>query len=442
VLIPSFSQVLHSISPLSFQKAIEINPSDSEIRDKLYKVRIIIKAKEKIKELPITHREISLNKIGKKTRIDKEDLEKLIEMMIREGDLYAKIAGESLIFEDILSRGMREISEVEKEIFFGRGGVWEANIFKFKVKIQNNSENVITDILVLLERLPSGLQVIGERTRTIETLKPNGGLLTPEFKLNAGNECISGEINASIKYYDYQGNPHSIEIRPFEISYICPLMEAKEIEEIEYLRKTRNMFTQEKKIEFEENQDIIQFMNEIKRVMEDMNLAIINIEGASNEISGYAEDKIKHDGLALETKIKSMIDSQTEIIIKAICENENKCSPLLFKIIQEINQLQLSLDKEIIMQKLDLFIDKPRDLNNYIKKVINSDWSDEKKDKWAETIQEILEDWKSIKPKNWKIIGKALLNFLLGRVVGDELAGLLTTGIYNLIEWIKSNMEK
>lgn len=434
----SLSKYNESIN--SYQKIIEINQDDSEIRDKLYRVKKIIDAKKIISELPITYQEISFSKIVKKTEVDLADLENLIENMIKDGDISAKIKGNLILFEDVLQKEEKEISEKKGEIIYGRNGVWEANIFKFKVKIINNSENVITDILIILDSFPSGFQLIGSRTKTIKILHPNGELWTPEFKLNAGDECVSGKIRASIRYLDYQANSRLLDVRPFEISYICPLMEAKKIEEIEYLRKTRNMFIQEKRIRIDEIRNIPQFMVDIKKTMENMNLAIINIKGNLNELSGYAEDKIKHDGLALETKVGSMINGQTEIIIKAICENKDKCSPLLYQIDQKINQIQLSLEKGEIMQKLDLFIDKPRDLKNYIKRVVNSSWSDEKKDKWAVIIKEILEEWKGIKPRKWETISKVILNFFMGRVVGEELAGLLTAGIYDLIEWIKSNI--
>lgn len=48
-----------------------------------------------------------------------EDLENLIEKMIKEGDLKAKIKGDSLIFEDILFREEREIFKEEIKYLIG-----------------------------------------------------------------------------------------------------------------------------------------------------------------------------------------------------------------------------------------------------------------------------------------------------------------------------------
>ena len=74
--------------------------------------------------------------------------------------------------------------------------------------------------------------------------------------------------------------------------------------------------------------------------------------------------------------------------------------------------------------------------------IIKSDWSDVKKDKWAEVIREILEDWKIFKPKKWQKIAKIILKIVLGKVVGVELSGYLTLGIQNLFDWIRTNLSK
>ena len=89
-----------------------------------------------------------------------------------------------------------------------------------------------------------------------------------------------------------------------------------------------------------------------------------------------------------------------------------------------------------------MYIDKPDDLIKYIKRVIKSDLSEEKKDKWAGVMQEILEDWKNFQPSKWEKVGKTILKFMGGIIIGQELTGLVTSGIEKLYEWVKSKMEE
>lgn len=325
--------------------------------------------------------------------------------------------------------------ERKKEIFIGCAGYWEANNFHFRIKIKNDTAYVITNVSIMLDKYPSMLEIIGDKVKETPELEPNGAIWTPKFILNAGNECISGIISSSVKYYDHMAKKISREVRDLEISYICPLLEAKNVSEIEYLRITREMGFQEGKIVLEGTQDTINLLDEIKEELSNMNLSIVDLQGKSNEIVGYAEDKFNRDGLALEVKIENM-EGKLELILKALCEHDNKCAPLLHKAIQEISKMRISGEKEEIREKLSLFIDKPNDLRRYLKRIVKSDWSDDKKDKWAQIVLEILEDWKSLKPPKYKRIVESLLVSISSKIVGEELTDLMTEGIQKILDKI------
>ncbi len=335
-----------------------------------------------------------------------------------------------------------EETHESSQIFIGCVGTWEVNILNFKVKVQNNTKYSITDVKIILGKYPSILQLESDIIKTTHKLGPNGELWTPEFRLNAGNEYVSGGIHTKVMYYDSEEQNHTIDVRPFEISYICPLLEAKNINKEDYQKKTKNMYCQEQQLIFEQISDLNQFKEEMKKRMEGMNLAVIDLKGSVNEIAGYAEDKFHQDGLGLEAKIESIRDNQTEILLnlKVLCEREDKCSPLLYKALQELSTLGLSVEKLDIKQTLNMFIERPHDLTRYIVRVIKSDWSEVKKDKWADVIREILEDWKEFKPKKWERIARIILKIVLGKIVGEELSGYLTIGIQNLFDWIKTNL--
>lgn len=421
------------------KKGKSFKPDDPKLNELSSELEKIKKARKIIKDLKRFYDEIQFDIILEKTDIDQSLLIRILESMIKKQEINAKIRSNSLIF--IAETKVEKPKQIQfKGIFIGRGGYWEVNQFHFKIKLKNNSSNVITNIRIILDKFPEMLKLEGQELMRISHLEPEGGLWTPEFKLYAGDDCVSGKIHASIKFFDSLGKSIDYEVKPFEISYICPLLEAKNLDEINYLRRTKKMNKLEKEIQLNVDYDSSKLLEEITNKMENMNLAIIKHDEDINSLYGYAEDKINHDGLALETEIKSLIDGQTKIIIKAICEKENKCASLLHKAIGEITELELSLEKSIIIDKLNMFIDKPNDLNKYIKKILKADWSDDKKDLWAKTVQEILEDWKIFQPKKWVKICKAILKFTVSTIASEELGDLITIGFERLFKWIKINL--
>ena len=98
--------------------------------------------------------------------------------------------------------------------------------------------------------------------------------------------------------------------------------------------------------------------------------------------------------------------------------------------------MKISIEKEDIKRNLSFYIDKPSDLRRYLKRIIRSDWSDDKKDKWAHVVLEILEDWKSLKPPKYKRIVESLLVSISSKIVGEELTDLMTEGIQKIFDKI------
>jgi len=426
----------------NYEKLVKLFPNDEESWVNLGKIYLnkkdysnAIKCYRKVLNLNPNHKKISkkLHKLEKKVKI---------EIKREKGSILHSIKSRKLPSKKItqmkkqLSYNRRE----ENKLFVGCGGNWEVNIFKFKIKLRNNSESVITDINITIDKYPSMLKILDERIKTTSTLQPNGAIWTPEFKFFAGDECVSGSIFSSVKFFDHKGKPYYVNVREFRFSYICPLLEAKKIEGFEYYEKKKEMSSQETTLEIEKSIEIPVLIKEIRTSIEDMNFAILDLKNDPNEIVGFAKDIYKHDELALEAKVINS-EGRIELYLKALCEQNNKCSALLFKLFQEMNKIGLSIEKTNIMQKLDLFIDKPDDLYRYLKRVINSDWSDEEIDKWASVIREILDDWRRFKPTKWQKAGKILVKFI-GGFIGTEFTELLSDGVRSLFYWILDTYQR
>ena len=230
--------------------------------------------------------------------------------MCGKGEIQGHVEGTTLIFEKGILRPppSKELAPLKEmgSIFIGRAGTWEGNMLHFKVKVQNSTAQVITNINVVLDQYPPMLQLKDEKIKSAPLLQPRGAIWTPEFRLYAGNECVSGLLYATVSYFDYTNEKYALEVQPLEISFICPILEAKTIEEIEYLRKLRNMTSAEARIDLEILPNMPDAMAEMRRKFAEMNLAVLPVQGASNEVVSYAEDKIKKDGVALEAKLELM----------------------------------------------------------------------------------------------------------------------------------------
>jgi hypothetical protein len=110
-----------------------------------------------------------------------------------------------------------------------RGGEFVGNRFRFKVKVLNKSPFVITDITVGLISYPKDtLRIEGDAVKTIAKLEPNG-YRSPTFDFLPTEDCVKGDIIASVSYVDSRGNAHSITTKPFTIRAVCDLLRPESI---------------------------------------------------------------------------------------------------------------------------------------------------------------------------------------------------------------------
>lgn len=110
-----------------------------------------------------------------------------------------------------------------------RGGEFVGNRFRFKVKVVNKSPFVITDITVGLISYPKDtLRIEGEPVKTIAKLEPNG-YRSPTFDFLPTEDCVKGDIIASVSYVDSRGKAHSITTKPFTIRAVCDLLRPESI---------------------------------------------------------------------------------------------------------------------------------------------------------------------------------------------------------------------
>ncbi|MEM4735164.1 MAG: hypothetical protein QXS20_05540 [Candidatus Thorarchaeota archaeon] len=105
-----------------------------------------------------------------------------------------------------------------------RGGEFVGNRFRYKVKLVNESKLVVTDVTVSIISYPrESLKLEGETTKVIPKLEP-GGFRSPSFDFLPTQDCVKGDIVASVSYLDSAGNPRSQTTERFTVRAVCDLL--------------------------------------------------------------------------------------------------------------------------------------------------------------------------------------------------------------------------
>lgn len=105
-----------------------------------------------------------------------------------------------------------------------RGGEFIGNRMRFKVKIVNDSQYMITDVRVYLLSFPKeALNLAGEDDCQYSKIEP-GGFRSPTFDFIPTQDCVRGDVVAGVSYVDMKGKAHTLSTKPFVIRSVCDLL--------------------------------------------------------------------------------------------------------------------------------------------------------------------------------------------------------------------------
>jgi len=122
-----------------------------------------------------------------------------------------------------------------------RGGEFVGNRFRFKVKIVNNSEFIITDATVTLLAYPKdSLKLDGDVARVVPKIDSQG-FRSPTFEFVPTQDCVKGNLIASVSFVDHRGQAHSITTEPYTVRAVCDLLTPESISPEEFELKLSNL---------------------------------------------------------------------------------------------------------------------------------------------------------------------------------------------------------
>ncbi len=118
-----------------------------------------------------------------------------------------------------------------------RGGEIVGGKYVYKVKVNNGTQYVINNVIVTLTAYPEDCMILeDETTKTIKRIEP-GGFRSPSFSFRPTEDCVKGNIRATVSYIDHMDESQIMKVEPHEIKSVCDLLNplASTIEEFDLI---------------------------------------------------------------------------------------------------------------------------------------------------------------------------------------------------------------
>ena len=196
----------------------------------------------------------------------------------------------------------------ESDVKALRGGEFIGNRMRFKVKVVNDSQYMITDVRVYLLSFPKdALRIASDDDCLFSKIEP-GGFRSPSFDFLPTRDCVRGEIVAGLSYVDMKGKAHTISTKPFVIRAVCDLLLPEQVSPQEFASKLKEH--QHGEIVVKVNEWTPEEMYEkALRIVDDSNFFEVssNIDESdgivSGKISGYAKGKYTGKSVGVQIDI-------------------------------------------------------------------------------------------------------------------------------------------
>ncbi|MBN2229970.1 MAG: hypothetical protein JW779_10330 [Candidatus Thorarchaeota archaeon] len=224
-----------------------------------------------------------------------------------------------------------------------RGGEWSGSEFKFKVKVWNTSENVITDVAVQIHSYPrDSMKLEGKDRKEIPKIDP-GEFRSPEFLLLPTQDCVKGNIIATVTYMDHKGKVETHTTEKFQIKAVCDLLVPEHLTTEEFQIKTEHLPENTQQLTVDGFDDS-ELTARVKEVLELNNFSVINTlreekrDGASYSTLGWSRGKYTKKGVAVKVIVHSEDETQaTRIDIHVIGEDPDMLGPVQDELGSKLN---------------------------------------------------------------------------------------------------------
>ncbi|MBD3407801.1 MAG: hypothetical protein GF411_16905 [Candidatus Lokiarchaeota archaeon] len=246
------------------------------------------------------------------------------------------------------------IDEIESHgVVVKRGYVSEGGSIKYKVKIENHTKYVINNVTINILGYPNDtLKLVSSKERIVQRIEPNGAFRSLQFIFQPTQDCVEGEILATVSYIDHQNEIVTIKVAPQVIRSICDMLEPIEMRLDEVMECIDTMDSGLEEHPLPWNAAVTFSM--LSRLVALKNIQVTSSESREvgkqfiGTIRGMAKGKYTDKRIALEIVIVGNIADPKCMMSLKICSDEEDMIPVLItEIMKEIRNLRLSIDKVV-----------------------------------------------------------------------------------------------
>ena len=221
-----------------------------------------------------------------------------------------------------------------------RGGIIKGSEYMYKIKVENLSNSVITDLRIIITSYPDdSLKIVGSELQKRSKLAP-GEMVSPSFAFRPTEDCIVGKINSIVTYLDARGESKQISVEPLMIRFICGLLTPHPIKAEEFdkiVKKLLNYSNAGEEIELPHSAK--QIYEKTKLLLPQNNFYLISTEHhevASNFIGilkGFAAGQYSHKKVGIQITITGgKEDNFCAARIDGYTEDSSMLTPLIYEL--------------------------------------------------------------------------------------------------------------
>ncbi|MGY5863593.1 MAG: hypothetical protein RTV41_03255 [Candidatus Thorarchaeota archaeon] len=190
-----------------------------------------------------------------------------------------------------------------------RGGEFIGNRMRFKVKVFNETEFIISDVTIYLLSYPQdALRFAGEEAHIFFSKIEPGGFRSPTFDFMPTQDCVRGDIVAGVSFIDERGNPQTLTAKPFVIRAVCDLLLPEQVTPEDFELKLKELECGEITMKIDEWTPREMF-DKVLRILDESNFFEVKSEMsvtdsvAFGKISGYARGKYTGKNIGVEISL-------------------------------------------------------------------------------------------------------------------------------------------
>jgi len=212
---------------------------------------------------------------------------------------------------------------VESGVEVLRGCEIVGGAFDYKVKIQNKSNSVITNVKVNIVAYPEeSMSIAGDNSREVSRIEI-GGFRSLLFRFAPTKDCVEGNIVANVTFLDPLDEAHTLDVNPYTIRSVCDLLKPMEIESTDFNLILDGMQTSHEEHSVDWNPEILYVKT--KQMLQSKNFHVVSSDEHSSDgeyigtIRGLAEGKYTEKRIAIIIIISGYIDrTSSSVRIEAL----------------------------------------------------------------------------------------------------------------------------